>query len=89
MDERAGDFDPYLAEQVRDALAQDPRVGELGVDVVVDGETVTLSGTVASAESREAVADVARELLPERRVRNETATVALAPAAGAEVEHLP
>jgi hypothetical protein len=89
MDERAGDFDPYLAERVRDALAHDPRVGELGVDVVVDGETVTLSGTVASSESREAVADVARELLPERRVRNETSTVDLASTAGAAVEHLP
>jgi osmotically-inducible protein OsmY len=89
MDERVGDFDPYLAEQVREALAQDLRAGELGVDVVVDGETVTLSGTVASAESRETVADVARELFPERRVRNETSTVDLALAAGAAVEHLP
>jgi osmotically-inducible protein OsmY len=89
MTEERGNLDPYLAEEVREALAREPRVGELGVDVEVRGQTVVLSGTVTSAAGQDAATEVAREVVPDRRVRNETSTVDLALAAGAAVEHLP
>jgi osmotically-inducible protein OsmY len=79
-------FDPYLAEQVREALARDPRVGELGVDVEVWGETVVLSGTVTSVAGQDAATEVAREVVPDHQVRNETATVDLV--APSDAEHL-
>ncbi len=87
MADRPGDPDPYLAEHVRRALAQDPRVGELGVDVEVSGGTVVLSGTLPSPERREATTRVVRDLLPGHRVHNETRVAALPEPTDAE--HLP
>jgi osmotically-inducible protein OsmY len=79
--------DPYLAEHLREALAQHPRVGELGVEVEITGETVVLGGTVASAERQAAAAEVVHDLLPGHQVRNET-EVADFPEP-TEAEHLP
>ena len=60
----------YLAEHVRQALAQDPEVAELDVVVTVAGGRVELSGSVPTAERREAVGRVARETLPDHDVHN-------------------
>ena len=87
MAEQSTDRDPYLAEHLREALAQDPRVGELGLDIEIIGETVVLRGTLSSPERQEAVAAIARDLIPHHAVRNETA-VADCPEAP-QVEHLP
>lgn len=54
--------DEYLAEHVREALAHDPRVADLGITVTVEPGTVRLSGEVATEERREAVGVVAREV---------------------------
>ncbi len=61
----------YLVAHVREALARDPRANELNVDVTVAGRRVFLTGEVASAEHRRAVAEIVRELLPDYEVRNE------------------
>lgn len=87
MTDHPHDLDPYLAQHVREALAQDPRIGELGVDVEVDEDEVVLRGGVTSAERRAAVAEVARDLAPDRTIRNET-TVDTFDGAPQE-EHLP
>lgn len=87
MEKRTTAPDPYLAEHVREALAQDPRVGELGVEVEIAGETVILSGTVASAERQEAAAGVVHELLPDYQVRDKTEVAELPEPS--EAEHLP
>ena len=87
MEKRATTPDPYLAEHVREALAHDPRIGELGVEVEIVGETVVLSGTVVSLERQEATAAVVRDLLPEYQVRDETEVVELPEPS--EAEHLP
>lgn len=55
--------DEYLAQHVREALAHDPRVADLGISVRVEPGAVRLSGQVATEERREAVAVVAREAL--------------------------
>ncbi|MBW3634155.1 MAG: BON domain-containing protein [Chloroflexi bacterium] len=87
MGDRPKDLNPYLIEHVRDALAHDPRVGELDVVVEIDGETVVLSGTVATADRQEAAADAVRDLLPNHHVRDETEVADFVEPT--EVEHLP
>jgi hypothetical protein len=42
--------DAYLAERIRTALAQDPRVNELGIQVVIVGGRAVVTGSVATAE---------------------------------------
>jgi Flp pilus assembly secretin CpaC len=87
MGDRAKEPEPYLVEHVRDALAHDPRVGELDVTVEVEGETVVLSGSLSSPERRQAAAEVARDLLPDHQVRNETSVAEFDEPT--EAEHLP
>jgi osmotically-inducible protein OsmY len=87
MTERAADLDPYLPERVRDALANDPRVGELGVHVVIRDGMLILSGTVGSSARQVAAADIARDLAPGHLVVDEI-VVADFPES-TEVEHLP
>ena len=72
MGDPSRDLEPYLIEHIREALATDPRVSELDVAVEIAGDTVVLTGTVASRVRQEAAAAIARELLPNHRVRNET-----------------
>jgi hypothetical protein len=77
----------YELRRVHDALAGDPRTAELEVDVALtDGELV-LTGVVATDARREALTEVARDVVPDRPVRN-LATVE-PPSAEPHVEHLP
>ena len=70
----------YLITAVEEALTQDPRVAELGIEVTLAGDTVVLSGTVATEERRQAVAEVARELIDGRPLRNEVSVADLSEA---------
>lgn len=66
----------YDAERLRDQLARDERVSELGIEVTISAGKAYLSGKVATGERREAVGRVAREVLPHCTVVNEvTVTV--------------
>ena len=69
--------DVYLVERVRTALAEDPRVGELGIAVTVEDGRVVLAGEVATAERRTAVEAVAREVAPGHEVDNRVSAVPL------------
>jgi osmotically-inducible protein OsmY len=71
----------YLAERVRAALAQDPLVSKLGVDVAIVAGKVVLRGDVATAERRERIGERVAELLPGLAVRNEIRVRELAPPA--------
>ena len=62
----------YVAERIRNALAGDPRVGELDVHVRIAGDKVFLTGSVGTEERRAAVTEVVQGLLPDCRVFNET-----------------
>ena len=76
----------YLVQRVRDVLAGDPRVGELHIDVTIRGDRVFLTGVVPSAERRDAIADLVRQVLPEHEVHNH---VTVEPISGSpEVESL-
>lgn len=61
----------YLEERIRHALAEDPALAELGVEVTVEGDVLVLRGTVSSKASREKCERLAAEILPEHPVRNE------------------
>jgi len=73
--------DAYLAEQVRTALALDPRLHELGIRVTVMAarRQVVLAGVVATGARREWAAEVARRTLPEFEVRNDVGVQQMAP----------
>ena len=62
----------YALQRLRDALATDERVGEMGVDVHLTGAKVFLTGQVATPERQQAVATVAAEVLPDYEVHNQT-----------------
>lgn len=62
----------YLAQRLRDAIAADPRTGELGLDVSVTGERLNVRGIVGSEDRRSAINDVAREVVSGVDVVNET-----------------
>ena len=87
MADRPQESEAYLAEHVRETLAQDPRVGELDVRVTVRAGSVVLSGTVATPERRDMIEVVAREQLPDYRIDNEIVVGAVAEPSPAE--HLP
>ena len=62
----------YAIQRLREALATDERVAEMGVQVDVVGGKVFLTGQVATPERQAAVGAVAAEVLPEYEVHNQT-----------------
>ncbi|HEX2052544.1 MAG TPA: BON domain-containing protein [Actinomycetota bacterium] len=61
----------YDAERLREELARDERVSELGIEVTISSGKAFLHGKVPTPERREAVAEVAQRLLPHCTVVNE------------------
>ncbi len=64
--------DDYAIQRLRDALATDERVAEMGVQVRIAAGKVFLTGQVATPERQQAVGTVATEVLPNYEVHNET-----------------
>lgn len=69
------DPDAYVVEHVRQALATDPRTLVQGLRVSRQGDSVVLSGTVASDSRRDAVGQVAAEIAARFRVCNDIVVV--------------
>ena len=67
----------YVVERIQRALAEDPRVSALDLDVALAGGRVFLSGTVPTAERKAAISEVVRELLPTHDIVNETTVAQL------------
>jgi hypothetical protein len=78
--------DDYAIERLRDALATDERVAEMGVQVRIAAGKVFLTGQIPTEERRQAVGVVAAEVLPEYEIHNETVVTELGDAP--RVEHL-
>lgn len=76
----------YTEAHVAEALATDPRVSTLGIEVSIRDHEVFLSGDVGTAEAKEAVAEVVAELLPGYKVHNDTSAPDFPH--GVETEHL-
>ena len=87
MADRPANPDLYLAEHLREALEQDPRVAELGIDVEIADGVVVLSGTMTSPEQQEAAVAIARTFLPQYQVHVETTVTDLTEPT--DSEHLP
>jgi BON domain len=62
----------YAIEHLRNALATDERVAEMGLDVRIAAGKVFLTGQVPTEERRRAVGVVAGEFLPDYEIHNET-----------------
>jgi predicted RNA-binding protein with PUA domain len=67
----------YIIQRVRDALAADERVAEMGVEVRIAAGKVFLTGQIPTEERRDAVGVVAGEVLPEYEIHNETVVTEL------------
>jgi osmotically-inducible protein OsmY len=65
----------YLIARIQEALATDPRTGELELDVRMAGGRIFLTGTVSTVERCGAVEEVVRELAPGYQVSNELSCV--------------
>lgn len=87
---RAGeDREPkqYVVEHIREALAQDPRVAELDVQVKVVGDRIFVKGTVPAAARRDAIGTVLGEMFGDDAEIHNDVTV-LRPTERPEPEHL-
>jgi osmotically-inducible protein OsmY len=62
----------YQVQRIREALAHDPRVSELELQVTVRGNKVFIAGSIPTEDRRAAVADVVREAEPDLEVHNQT-----------------
>jgi hypothetical protein len=77
----------YVVEHIRDALAHDPRVAELDVQVKVVGDRIFVKGTVPAASRRDAITVVLEEMFgSDAEIHNEVTV--LAPTERPEPEHL-
>ena len=65
----------YLVARLSRALAEDERTAEQGVQVVVHGATVHLSGEVATSERCTALTEVVAEHAPGHDIRNDVRVV--------------
>lgn len=72
--------EPYVEAHLSDALATDPRVGELGIHVHLDGDLVSIDGVVPTAERKKAAEVVVRERLPDHVIVNHIIVEELTPA---------
>jgi hypothetical protein len=69
----------YLAGEIEQALASDPRTNELGVRADVRDQVVILRGEVAGEQRRLLIAEVAAAVAPGLDVRNEVSVCELRP----------
>lgn len=67
----------YDAERLREELARDERVSELGIEVTISGGKAFLHGKVPTPERRTALAEVAQRFLPHCTVVNEVTVTKL------------
>jgi osmotically-inducible protein OsmY len=68
----------YLPEAIREKLIHDPRVAEQDLRVEVQEHRVMLGGNVASPRVKDQITQVARELMPDYEIVNETTVVSVA-----------
>jgi osmotically-inducible protein OsmY len=80
--------DSYVVEHATTALACDPRVGALDIQITVEHGRVTAHGAVETEARRAAIESVLTELLPDHQI-NVAVTVSQTPTDEPTVEELP
>ena len=71
-------IEDYTAQRLKEALAADERVAEMGVQVHLVAGKVFLTGQVATEARRQAVGEVAAEVLPDYEIHNDTVVTVVA-----------
>lgn len=74
----------YLAERIREAIATEPDVHQLGILVNVTGMRVLLSGSASTPAQRDAITRLVQRLAPDLEVVNEVGVPSMAPPSGVE-----
>lgn len=69
----------YVAERLREAIATEPDVHELGIAVRVTGRQVLLSGSASTPTQRDAITRLVQRLEPDHEVVNEVEVPPMAP----------
>ena len=64
-----------LTEETRRALAEDPRLGQLDVNITLRGRRALLTGHVVTRDRQELVASVVAEHLPGYEIDNAMTTL--------------
>lgn len=77
-----------LTEHTRQALADDPRLGQLDVAITLRGQRALLTGHVATRDRRELLGAVVAEHLPGYEIDNATTTLEDMPEPPATAEEL-
>jgi osmotically-inducible protein OsmY len=77
-----------LTEHTRQALAEDPRLGQLDIGITLRGGRALLTGHVATRDRRELLGAVAAEHLPGYEIDNATTTLDDLPESPAAPEDL-
>lgn len=77
----------YACERLRDALAADPRVSDLSLQVHIVAGNLFVTGQVATQERIDAVSEIAARVLPEFVLHNDLILITLVEAPA--VEQLP
>lgn len=69
-----GELEPkqYVVAHVREAIACDPQLNELHIDVSVAAGKIFLNGVVGTEQRRKALTEVVRSIAPDHEVCNET-----------------
>lgn len=62
--------DRYTEAHLVDALAMDPRFGELGATIRIDGVVLIIEGIVPTEGRRAAAAVILKELVPDAQIDN-------------------
>lgn len=79
--------EPYVVAHVREALATDPRVAALGLEVVATSGVLVLLGRVGTEQQRAGAGEVAVDAAPGYAIRNDLEVVDVS-APPAPPEHL-
>lgn len=69
----------YVEHRLIKAFAQNPDLGELEVEVSVDGLVIHLTGKVASERHRKRLVELAEEQFPGHEVVDDTESVEMPP----------
>jgi osmotically-inducible protein OsmY len=77
MNERADEAPHYLVQRIREALAHDPAVAELELEVTVRGSKVFVAGTIPTKDRQSAITDVVQRAAPDHEVHNETSVAVM------------
>jgi hypothetical protein len=83
-----GDDGGAMVERARRALAEDPRLGQLDLDIALRGTRALVTGHVVTSERRDLVGSLLVEMLPGYEIHNATTTLDALPEPSSAADEL-